>query len=303
MAGSSRTAGCQGIAAAVKAEIALSVQLSEAAVLALARRDIRLNKKNAMSELFNIQSNDPLQLEQASRVAREFAQRYIDHGMVGIVFLGAIARGYYDASADIDIAFFKSRESAFPMPVMFQKVQGFLVHSYVEEYESAIQSPWDMARRWTYSQGQIHFDPNGLIARLLLEKVPLQPQEKKWLLMSGLALSEWYINSLTSLWVERGNLISAQHMFNQGLNYFFEMLFAINDQLVADMKWRYYCAEKLPNLPEHFRATIQEVMTLRDFTVSEIERRKGSFMEMWRQMLPLVEQEVQLSYAQIKELV
>jgi hypothetical protein len=53
-----------------------------------------------------------------------------------------------------------------------------------------------MAKRWTYSQGQIHFDPNGSIARLLMEKVPLQPHEKKWLLMSGLALSEWYINDL-----------------------------------------------------------------------------------------------------------
>jgi hypothetical protein len=103
--------------------------------------------------------------------------------------------------------------------------------------------------------------------------------------------------------VERGNIISAQHMFNQGLNYFFEMLFAINDQLVADMKWRYYCAERLPRLPEHFRETIQEVMTLRDFTVSEIERRKNTFMVMWRQMLPMVEQEVKLSYAEIKELV
>ena len=44
-------------------------------------------------------------------------------------------------------------------------------------------------------------------------------------------------------------------------------------------------------------------MTLHEFPVSEIERRKGAFMAMWRQMLPLVEQEVQLSYAEIKELV
>jgi hypothetical protein len=256
-----------------------------------------------MTTQFLIQSNDPLQLEQARRVAVEFAQQYTVDGMVGIVFLGAIARGYFDASADIDIAFFKSQESEFPMPVMFQKLQGFLVHSYVQDYESAIQTPWEMAKRWTYSQGQIHFDPNGLIARLLLEKVPLQPQEKKWLLMSGLALSEWYINSLTGLWLERGNIISAQHMFNQGLNYFFEMLFAINDQLVADMKWRYYCVERLPRLPEHFRETIQEVMSLHEFTVAEIDRRKSAFMTMWRQMLPLVEQEVQMSYDEIKDLV
>ena len=101
------------------------------------------------------------------------------------------------------------------------------------------------------------------------------------MLMSGLVLSEWYINRLTSLWVERGNIISAQHMFNQGLDYFFEMLFAINDQLVADMKWRYYCVERLTRLPTHFRESIQEIMLLSAFTVEEIERRKRVFMEIW----------------------
>jgi hypothetical protein len=256
-----------------------------------------------MSTQFLIQSSDPVQLEQARRVAREFARQYAGDEMVGIVFLGAIARGYYDASADIDIAFFKKHESNIPMPVSFQKVEGFEIHSHVENYESEIQMPWDMAKRWTCSQGQIHYDPKGLIARLLQEKVPLQPEEKKWLLMSGLVLSEWYINRLTSLWVERGNIISAQHMFYQGLNYFFEMLFAINDQLVADMKWRYYCVERLTRLPQHFSDSIQEVMVLNEFSVEEIERRKRAFMGMWQQMVPLVEQEVQMPYHEFKELV
>ena len=160
-----------------------------------------------------------------------------------------------------------------------------------------------MSKRWTYSQGQIHYDPEGLIARLLQEKVPLQPDEKKWLLMSGLVLSEWYINRLTSLWVERGNIISAQHMFEQGLIYFFDMLFAMNNQLVADMKWRYYCVERLTRLPQHFCESIQDVMLLNAFSVEEIERRKRAFMKMWKQMVHLVEQEVQMSYDEIKELV
>ena len=156
-----------------------------------------------MSTQFFIQSSDPRQMEQARQIAREFARQYAVDGMVGIVFLGAIVRGYYDASADIDIAFFKSHAAAIPMPVAFQKVQGFEIHSHVEDYESELKAPWDMAKRWTYSQAHIHYDPMGLIARLLQEKVPLQPEEKKALLMSGLVLSEWYINRLTNLWVER----------------------------------------------------------------------------------------------------
>ncbi|MGB8213956.1 MAG: hypothetical protein WCE68_10400 [Anaerolineales bacterium] len=256
-----------------------------------------------MSTAFIIQSSDPLRLEKASRVAREFAQPYAREETVGIVFLGAIARGYYDASADIDIAFFIKPGAAFPLKKNFLQVEGLDVHCHFEEIESGIQTPWDMAKCWTYSQRQIYYDPEGRIARFLEEKVPLQPEEKKWLLMSGLVLSEWYFNRLARLWVERGNMVSAQHMFYQGLNYFFEMLFALNDELVADMKWRYYCVEKLPRLPQHFQERIREIMSLHAFTLEELERRQSAFMEMWQEMVPLVEQEAQMSYDEIKELV
>ena len=256
-----------------------------------------------MSTQFLIQSSDPIQLEKATQVAKEFAQQYVGDEIVGIVFLGAIARGYFDHSADIDIALFKKQAAAVPMASNYLKVQGFEIHCHFEDYDSEIQIPWDMAKRWTYSQRQIYYDPKGLISQLLQEKVPLQQEEKRWLLMSGLVLSEWYINRLTHLWVERGNIISAHHMFNQGLNYFFDMLFAINNQLVADMKWRYYCVEKLTHLPLNFHERIKEVLLLNAFTVEEIERRQRAFMEMWQPMVPLVEQEVKMPYEEFKDLV
>jgi hypothetical protein len=130
------------------------------------------------STQFLIQSSDPLQLEKAIRVAKDFAQPYAGDEVVGIVFLGAIARGYYDASADIDITFFKKHASAMPMPASYLKVEGFEIHSHVEDYQSEIQTLWDMAKRWTYSQRQIYYDPKGLISRLLQDKVPLQLEEK-----------------------------------------------------------------------------------------------------------------------------
>jgi hypothetical protein len=37
--------------------------------------------------------------------------------------------------------------------------------------------------------------------------------------------------------------------------------------------------------------------------VEELERRKSAFMEMWRDMLPILEQEVQMSYEEINQLV
>ena len=256
-----------------------------------------------MNAQFIIQSSDPALLEKATRVAQEFARQYKKDGIVVIVFLGAIVRSYFDESADIDIALFKEQASEISLPSQYCKVEGLEIHCHLSDYESELIAPWDMPKRWTFSQGQIFYDTQGRITRLLEEKVPLKPDEKKWLLMSGLCLSEWYINRLTHLWVARGNLISAHHMFAQGLNYFFDMLFALNDQLVPDMKWRYYCAEELARLPTGFQDRIKETMLLNAFSLGELERRQQAFMEMWREMLPLVEQDVHLSFEEINQLV
>jgi len=256
-----------------------------------------------MSTKFIIQSSDPNLLEKASRVAKEFAQKYVHDDMVGIVFLGGVARGYFDRSADIDIALFKKQGAEIPLPAKFLTIEDFLVQIYLEDYEREKTIEWDMPKRWAYSQGQIYFDPMNKIAQLLGEKVPLRPEEKKWLMMSGLTLSEWYINRLTHTWVERGNLISAHHMFHQGLNFFFDMLFALNNELVPDMKWRYFCGEQLERLPHNFQEHIKDIMILHSISMEELERRRKVFMDLWGEMKPIIEKEVQLSFDEMVQIV
>ena len=256
-----------------------------------------------MNTKFIIQSSDPGLLERATRVAKEFAQQYMSDDVVGIVFLGAITRGYFDYSADIDIALFKKQGSEIPLTDKFLKIDGFEVQCWLSDYEDELTVPWDMPKRWTYSQGQIYFDPSGKVSRLLEEKVPLKPEEKKWLMMSGLTLSEWYINRLTHLWIERGNIVSAHHMFDQGLNYFFDMLFGLNNELVADMKWRYYCVEQLERLPRNFQERIKDIMILHSISMEELERRQKAFMEMWGEMKPIIEEEVQMSLEEMLQIV
>jgi len=256
-----------------------------------------------MSIQFQIPSSDPALLQKAARVAREFVQPLCNDSVVGIVFLGAIARGYFDRHADIDIAIFKQQAAQIPLPEKFQQVDGIEVQVWLSDYESELSEPWDMPRRWTYSQRQIYYDPQGKIARLLDEKVPLKPEESKWLMMAGLTLSEWYVNDLTQLWVERGSLVSAHAMFNQGLRYFYEMLFGLNHQLVADTKWLYYCVEQMERLPGDFQARIQEIMLLHAFSLEELERRREAFMGMWQEMRPVIEAEVCLSYEEMVQIV
>ena len=107
----------------------------------------------------------------------------------------------------------------------------------------------------------------------------------------------------THLWVERGNIVSAHHMFDQGLNYFYDMLFGLNNQLVADIKWRYYCVEKLQKLPHNFKEKIKETMLLHSFSIDELERRQEAFMEIWREMKPVIEEEVHMSFDEMLQIV
>ena len=114
-----------------------------------------------MCTKFIIRSSDPELLEKAIGVAREFTQQYMGDDVVGIVFLGAIARGYFDRSANIDIAIFKKRASEIPVPNKFLKIDGFEVQCWLSDYESELTSSWDMPKRWTYAQGQVYFDTGG----------------------------------------------------------------------------------------------------------------------------------------------
>ena len=255
-----------------------------------------MKEKELASTRFLIHSSDSALLEKAIRIAKEFAQQHLGEDIIGIVFLGAIVRGYFDRSADIDIAVFKKQGADISSPGKFCKIDDFEVQCWVADFESELNAEWDMSKRWTYSQGQIYFDPFGKLSQLLKDKVPLKPEERNWLMLSGLTLSEWYVNRLTRTWVERGNIISAHHMFDQGMNYFFDMLYGLNNQLVADMKWRYFCAERLEQLPHNFRERIQDVMIVHSISTQELERREKAFMEMWDEMKPIIEKEVKMSF-------
>ncbi len=252
---------------------------------------------------FVIPSSDPNLLEKARRAAREFSEPYMREDVIGVVLLGAVARGYFDQAADIDVAIFREHSSEGAFPPQYTHIEGLEIQCWLSDYESELPAKWDMPRRWTYSQGQVIYDPAGKIARLLKEKVPLKAEERKWLLMSGAALSEWYVNRLTRLWRERGNLVSAHHMFDRGLDYYFDMLFALNDELVADTKWKYYCVERLARLPAGFRQGVAEAMVVRSLSVEELDRRRAAFMSIWQEMLPLVENELQMPYSEFSQMV
>ena len=121
--------------------------------------------------------------------------------------------------------------------------------------------------------------------------------------MFGAVLSEWYINELTVGLVKRGSLPSAHSMFGEGLNHFFDMLFAFDERLVPADKWKVHYAQKLTLLPNQFEYAMGQVLTTRDLSNEELQKRVVAFMAMWEEVLPLVERAVGKSYQEFKNTV
>jgi hypothetical protein len=250
-----------------------------------------------------IMSSDASVLRSALQTAEQFARQFEGGETAGIAFLGALVRGYFDKHADIDIAIFTNDEHGTSAVPQYQSINGFEIHSHIAGLMGATSEIWDMPKRWAFSESRIVYDPEGKTQKLLQDKVPLQPQERRWLLVSGITLSEWYINRLTRMWVDRGSLTSAHTMFNEGINRFYDMLFGLNNQLVADHKWRSYYAERLSILPTDFTDCMKQVLVCNAITENELLRRRAAYMSMWNEMLPLVEEEVHSNYEEFKNTV
>ncbi len=77
----------------------------------------------------------------------------------------------------------------------------------------------------------------------------------------------------------------------------------LNNQLVADMKWRYYGVEKLEKLPHDFKEKIKDTLLLHSFSIEELERRQKAFMEPWQEMKPMIEEQVQMSFDEMLQMV
>ncbi|MCC6065953.1 MAG: nucleotidyltransferase domain-containing protein [Thermofilum sp.] len=220
-------------------------------------------------------------LAEARAVAEEFASRFRRRGVVGVVFLGALARGYFDEYSDIDIVVFKRRGVRLGVPRERElEYKGFLVDYEVRDYEDELRRPWSMEERWAFSHAVVHYDPEGRVARLLKRKVPLREGERRRLLRESLRWAAWYGWDFADSWVRRGDLANAHHCVTVALELLVKALFLLNGQLVPPDKWLLHEAAKLGKLPPNFAQIVREALLTRDFTAEELERRKAAVAQL-----------------------
>jgi hypothetical protein len=250
--------------------------------------------------MFTLSTSNADLLKKAKNIALNFANNIIDDKTIGLVFLGGIARNYFDQDADIDIAVFENNGNP-KVQIDCQVIDGIEVQTFIADYTNESNQKWDMGKRWAYSQHIIHFDKDSLIQDLIKNKVPLQDHERHTMMMSGITLSEWYCNRLVDVWIRRGSLPSAHHMFTEGINQYFQALFALNNELCADFKWRLHCAQCLHTLPHDFQHRITHILEMRDTSIGELERRRKAFLCLWQDTLPMIEAQVNMKFADFKD--
>jgi len=236
--------------------------------------------------------------EKMLNVAREFADKYKVEGVVGIIFLGGLARGSVDNFSDIDITVFfnKNYESGVETFKGEIEYKGFTIDPNFQVYEDNLKSEWNMEKRWAFSEAKIYYDPEGRVKQLLDGKVFLKKEERKWLMMEGLVQSDWYINWLPEQSLERGSVLQASYVLDTGIREFLKGLFAYNNQLVPSEKWAIFYVTKLKKLPTNFEKHLEEFMKVKEISMKDIQRRQKVFNIMWKEMVPEMEKEIGMKY-------
>ncbi len=101
----------------------------------------------------------------ALAIAEEFALRFKREGVVGIVFLGGIARGYFDNFSDIDIIIFKRKNVDLGVKAEGEfEYRGFRIDYEIVNYEDLVELEWNMEMRWAFSMVKIFYDPEGRLS-------------------------------------------------------------------------------------------------------------------------------------------
>jgi len=243
-------------------------------------------------------------LASALAVAEEFASRFRREGVVGIVFLGGIARGYFDRFSDIDVIIFKKRGVDLGVRAEYElEYKGFRIDYEIVDYEDMVESEWGMEMRWAFSRARIFYDPEGKIRSLIDGKVRLGDEERRWLIIEGVTQSDWYCNTVSESWIYRGDPVSAHLSIYYALEELVKALFMLNNELLPGGKWRFYMVQRLKWLPRGFNEKLREILLLRDFSVRELERRRSALNHLWRQVLLRAEKEVGMKFSEFRKLV
>jgi len=249
------------------------------------------------------------QIKKFRQVAEGLISKIISfEGVIGIVFIGGLLRGFADKFSDLDIIVFLSkrderlRRQISDLGLDEQKRLGIDVDLEVHFLEDFKKWKWDEVDKWEFSRAEIVFDPKGEVKKIFRKKsrVPKNFWVKR-IVVCGEYL-KWYscppreeVGTVAESWIERGYLVAAHYCLNYAVDLLLRIVFALNREFLPAPKWRIFYSYGLKWLPENCERLLGEAMLVKSFSVKDFSRRLGAVRELWCGILPKIREETGLT--------
>lgn len=244
---------------------------------------------------------------------RQIAEKLVSRlslieGVVGIVFMGGLARGFADRFSDVDIDVYlsvedrKLKQTIREMCADEQKRSGIDVDLSIHFLGEFKKRKWTEIDRWDYSHALIVYDPKDEVKRLLDQK--LQVPRDLWVkrIATCAEYLKWYccppkenVGTMAEAWIERGDLVSAHYCVTYAVDVLLRVIFALNKEFVPPQKWRIYYSYTLKWLPPNYKELFREALITKELSTSDFERRLEVIRKIWYTTVPKIEEETGLT--------
>ncbi len=268
-------------------------------------------------------------IEKFKKAADNVVSKVSSHeGVKGIIFLGALVRGFADRTSDLDITIFLSRIDK-DVGMRIQRlamneakrsgIEDMDMDIMIESLETLRKREWDETDKWDFSKSaKIVFDPQGEIEKLFAEK--LEVPEDFWVkrIVVYAECLKWYCcppnekwalkrrrlgipSTVSESWVDRGDLAAAHYCVNYGLDLLLKILFALNKEYLPPPKWRLFYSYSLKLLPKGFKKLLEEALHIKSFSAKDLNRRLKAVRNLWLKTTRKIGMETGLTPKQMHE--
>ena len=239
---------------------------------------------------------------------RQIAERLVSkispfEGVVSIVFMGGLVRGFMDKYSDIDIMVFLDKEDRVlarwirQMGSDVQRFTGVDVDLEVHPFEHLRNHKWNEIDRWSFAKSEIVYDPKGKTRRLFEDK--LRFSDDFWVRRVVVCCEhlKWYccppeedMGTMAEAWIDRGDLLSAHYCLTYSIDVMLRIIFALNKEFVPPQKWTVFYSYGLKWLPKDYEKLLTEAMTIKGMSKDNFERRLKALRKMWSNVMPKIEE-------------
>ncbi len=247
-------------------------------------------------------------------VAHELVQRVSHFTSVdGILYIGGLVRGFADKYSDVDIIVLLNNEDPYTrdfLPSISANledksnleidVEVYLIDTYQER-------EWNEFLKWDLAHSEVVFDRHGRVATMLKEKLRMSEDEWRVRISKSIVYFSWYCcaadeytPTMIDMWVDRGDIVSAEYSVNYGIELILDLVYALNRSFLPAPKWRFGYTRTLDWLPEEFEENICEAMLCLELSDEDAHRRALGLKKMWPQFLEKAEKDFGLTREEVR---